>query len=262
MVMQDTSKKAWVVTPNPNPSAKFGLFCFPYAGGGPSIFQSWLYQLPMYVELHAVQPPGRGSRLMEPAYTEIEPLIETLAGVLEGYLDRAFAFFGHSMGALIAFELARYLRQQHQVMPAHLFLSACGAPHIPNPKAVIHTLPEAEFRAELRRLNGTPPEVLEHPELMQLLSPNIRADFMLCERYQYLPESPLDCPITVFGGLQDTEVSRERLERWSEQTRCSFMLRMFPGDHFFVNKSGPSLLSMISQALASVANSSQTWREQ
>lgn len=186
---------------------------------------------------------------MEPPFTRLSPLIQALAQALFPLLDKPFAFFGHSLGALVSFELARRLRREYAVQPVCLFISADRAPQIPNRDPVIHTLPEGEFLVELCRLNGTPREVLEDEELRQIMLPLLRADFAVYETYGYLTEPPLNCPISAFGGLQDHRVSRGDLEAWREQTSVSFSLRMFPGDHFFLNTTQPPLLGALSQEL-------------
>src|SRR5262249_55388812 len=145
------------------------------------------------------------------------------------------AFFGHSMGAMISFELARYLRRKHRLSPHHLFVSGRRAPQIPMTEAPSYNLPESGFYEKLRLLNGTPTEVLEQPELMELVLPMLRADFSVVETYAYTTDAPLDCPVTAFGGLQDHRVERGMLEAWREQTTSTFTLRMLPGDHFFLN---------------------------
>jgi medium-chain acyl-[acyl-carrier-protein] hydrolase len=186
---------------------------------------------------------------MEPPVTRLSPLIEALAEALFPLLDIPFAFFGHSMGALVSFELARRLRRESAVQPIRLFISADRAPQIPNRDPPIHSLPEGEFLVELCRLNGTPREVLEDDELRAIMLPLLRADFAVYETYEYSTEPPLDCPISAFGGLQDQRVSRDDLEAWRDQTSVAFSLRMFPGDHFFLNTTRPSLLEALSQEL-------------
>jgi surfactin synthase thioesterase subunit len=193
-----------------------------------------------------VQLPGREGRLREPPFARLAPLLDALAPALIPFMGMPFAFFGHSMGALIAFELARHLRRSRQPGPAYLAVSGFPAPQIPDHDPPIHQLPDAQFIHALARLNGTPTEVLEHAELMQLMLPALRADFALCEEYRYVAEAPLTCPIAAFGGLQDHEAPCERLEPWREQTSADFALRMLPGDHFFLNGARPSLC----QALA------------
>jgi surfactin synthase thioesterase subunit len=240
---------SWITCHKPIPQARLRLFCFPYAGGGVSIFRAWSDGLPADVEVCPVQLPGRGTRLMEPPFTRLSPLIQALAEALFPLLDKPFAFFGHSLGALVSFELARQLRRQYAVQPVRLFISADRAPQIPNRDPPIHSLPEGEFLVELRRLNGTPREVLEDEELRQIMLPLLRADFAVYETYGYSTEPPLNCPISAFGGLQDHRVSRGDLEAWRDQTSVSVSLRMFPGDHFFLNTTQASLLGALSQEL-------------
>ena len=186
---------------------------------------------------------------MESPFTRLSPLVYTLTEALLPHLTTPFAFFGHSMGALIGFELARQLRRQHGPSPVHLFVSGREAPQLPSLEPPIHALPEPQFIAELQRFNGTPKEVLEHPDLMQLLIPTLRADFAVCETYTYISDAPIDCSISAFGGLQDHEVSCEQLEAWRDQSRASFSLCMFPGDHFFLDTAEPLLLKTIAQLL-------------
>ena len=240
---------SWIIRRKPNPQARLRLFCFPYAGGGVSIFRGWPDGLPADVEVCPVQLPGRGTRLMEPPFTRLAPLIQALAQALSPLLDKPFAFFGHSLGALISFELARQLRRQYGVQPARLFISADRAPQIANRDPLTHSLPEGEFMRELRRLKGTPRELLEDQEVIQIMLPILRADFAVYETYGYSTEPALNCPISAFGGLQDQRVSRGDLEAWRDQTSDSFSLRMFPGDHFFLHSTQPVLLRVLCQEL-------------
>jgi medium-chain acyl-[acyl-carrier-protein] hydrolase len=185
---------------------------------------------------------------MERPFTQLLPLVEALAQALVPLLDKPFAFFGHSLGALVAFELARRIRREYGLHPARLFFSASRAPQIPHRSSPIHTLPEKEFLAELRRLNGMPCELLEHKELMEIMLPILRADFAVYETYVYTSEPPLNCPISAFGGLQDHTVKDNDLEAWRAETNASFSLRMFPGNHFFLQQ--PLLLQVLSRELA------------
>jgi len=237
----------WISCRQLGPKTRLRLFCFPYAGAGALIFRTWSDGLPADVEVCPVQLPGRGTRLMERPFTQLSPLIEALAQALVPFLDKPFAFFAHSLGALVSFELARRVRRQYGVHPLRLFVSAGRAPQIPHRGPRIHTLPDKEFLMELRRLNGTPSELLGHEELMEIMLPVLRADFALYETYLYSTEPPLNCPITAFGGLQDHRVSDSDLEAWSAQTSVSFSKRMFPGDHFFLKQ--PLLLRVLSQEL-------------
>ena len=240
--MTSTYTTPWFTSQRPNPRARLRLFCFPYAGGGAAIYRLWPQNLPSEVEVCVTHLPGRGTRLREPAFTSLDVLVDAAAEAIAPSLDKPFAFFGHSMGAMISFELARRLRDQGQPQPAHLFVSGRQAPQLPNLDPISHNLPEEELHRELLRLNGTPREVLEHPELMELMLPLLRADFSVVETYNYRPGIPLDCSLTVFGGLRDKEVSREQLEAWREQTVGEFALRMLPGDHFFLNDAQAQML--------------------
>src|SRR5689334_12399770 len=225
----------WFTSQRPNAGARLRLFCFPYAGGGAAIYRLWPQSLPSEVEACMAQLPGRGTRLREEPFTNLDALVAAVAEAIAPLLDKPFALFGHSMGAMISFELARRLREQGQPQPSHLFISGRRAPQLPNDDPISYNLPDAELGQELLRLNGTPKEVLEHPELMELMLPLLRADFSVVETYDYRPGVPLDCPLTVFGGLRDAEVSREQLDAWREQTTGEFALRMLPGDHFFLS---------------------------
>lgn len=225
------------------------LFCFPYAGGAAVVYHSWQQNLPKSVEVCPIELPGRGARHKDKPFMRIEPLVDELAEALLPYFDRPLAFFGHSLGALLSFELARKLRRDHNLMPSYLFVSGDAAPQVRTSDSARHEMPEAEFIEELYRLNGTPPEVLKNPELMQILGPVLRADFAICESYEYSIEPPLDCPITAFGGLNDREVSRQELDLWREQTSAAFSLRMLPGDHFFINSAKSLLLQILYRQL-------------
>jgi len=239
----------WLSCPRRNPQAHVRLFCFPYAGGNAQIYRAWPSSLPPVAEVHMVHLPGRGTRVLETPFTRLGPLVEEAAEALLPLLDKPFAFFGHSMGALIGFELARLLREAHGLTPAQLWVSGRRAPQVREDEPPTHDLPEPEFIEELRRLNGTPQEALEHPELLQLIIPLLRADFSVCETYDYRQSPPLDCPITAYGGLEDKDVSREQLEAWREQTISSFKLRMLPGDHFFLHSAHALLMEALSQEL-------------
>jgi len=204
------------------------------------------------VEVYAIQLPGREGRLVEEPFKSLSQLIEVLGPVLLSSLDRPFVFFGHSLGASVGFELARWLRRHYQMMPAILFVAGRRAPHLLETDPPIHDLPDKEFLEELRTLKGTPPEVLTNPELMQLIRPMLSADFAMSHNYEYVPEPPLECPIIAFGGLEDKDVTKDYLDGWREHTSASFTLRMLPGDHFFLHTSQPTMLHMLAKDLLPV----------
>ncbi len=239
----------WIAIPKPNPQANLRLFCFPYAGGSSTIFHSWLNQLPNNMEICPIELPGRGSKIQLAPLNRLEPIVKELSLQIQPYLDKPFAFFGHSMGGLVSFELTRLLSNKYGVNPVHLFISARRAPQLSNLEPPIHSLPESEFITELRRYNGTPTAVLENQELMELFLPILRADFAVLETYIYHHKSPLKSPISVFGGLQDSKVTVEQLEAWREQTTNHFSLHMLPGEHFFINDNQSQILNIISTSL-------------
>jgi len=253
----NSAQSTWLAYHQPNPHATLRLFCFPYAGGSALVFNKWRHSLPSFVEVCPVQLPGRGSRLHAPPFTDIHELVRAAGAALQPYFNMPFAFFGHSMGASISFELARLLRREGRRLPLHLFLSGRRAPHIEDREPPLYNLPEAELLNELRRLNGTPKEVLDHPELMQMMLPLLRADFSVAETYVCESEAPLDTPFTVFGGLADEDVTQDDLNAWRMHSTGSFKLRMLAGDHFFLNSSQPTLLRLLFQELNSLMTSNR-----
>lgn len=240
----------WFICPQPGPQAHMRLFCFPYAGGNAALYLPWARLMPTTIEVVAVQLPGRAERLREPPHTALGPLVESLAAAIEPCLDRPFGFFGHSMGALIAFELARTLQLHYNRRPACLIVSGHRAPQLPAHRPPIHDSPEAELIEQLRHLNGTPREVFEHNELLQLVLPLLRADFAVCESYRYHPAPALACPILALGGLEDRDISREALEAWAIQTTAGCRVRMLPGDHFFLTSARQLVLQVVARELS------------
>lgn len=247
-----TAQDRWIARRSPAPAARLRLFCFPYAGGGATIYRGWQQSLPAEVDVCPVQLPGRENRLAEPPFDRIEPLVRTLADVLAPLMELPFAFYGYSNGALIGYELARELRRRGMRAPEHLFAAACPAPHLPDRDPPIHALPDGELVAEIRRLNGTPDEVLRSDELMQLLIPLLRADAAIHETYVHAPEPPLDVPVTAIGGTDDPKADRAEMEAWGEHTRAGFALRMVPGDHFFIHSAPSVVLRDLAQDLHAV----------
>jgi medium-chain acyl-[acyl-carrier-protein] hydrolase len=244
----------WFPFVRPNPGARLRLFCFPFAGGGASVFREWSDGLPIDVDVWATQLPGRETRYRQPAYVRMDRLVANLAAAVHPHLDRPFALFGHSMGSLVALELARELRR-HDRPPAGLVVAGHAAPHRPPRRPPLHALLNAEFRDELRRLNGTPAAVLDNDELMQAVLPTVRADFALCETYIVRDEPPLDCPILALGGGDDPRVSAEDLEAWRTFTRDRFEVQILPGDHFFIQSHRPAVLAAVARFLEPLQSS-------
>ncbi|MEL6453129.1 MAG: alpha/beta fold hydrolase [Cyanobacteria bacterium J06623_5] len=235
-----SSINRWLVRPLPQPQARLRLFCFAFAGGSAWIFRPWAAQLAQLlsepIDICAIELPGRGKRLAEPPITSLADLIPTLGAQLLPLLDRPFAFFGHSMGALIAFELCHWLRQTVQLIPAHLWVSAARAPQLAIEPPLMHRLSKADFIDRLQHYQGTPISVLNNAELMDLMLPVLRADFTLLETYQYQPKGLLDCPITGLWGQQDNIVSQAEVAAWRVHT-LQFDLSAISGDHFFMQQS-------------------------
>jgi surfactin synthase thioesterase subunit len=228
--------------------AAFRLFCFHYAGSGASIFQSWTRWLPARVELVAVQLPGRENRLDEPLLYSMERVTTPLVAALPPLLDKPFAFFGHSTGALIGFELARVLRRRGLPQPRLLIVSGQDAPPV-KPAVIRHVLPDPEFIEVLRGCNGTPDLVLRNPALLELLLPRIRADGAVYETYAYERQAPLDCRIVLFHGAEDNMVNSAELAAWEVETRHSFQRYCFPGGHFFLHDQEDAVAARINQEL-------------
>lgn len=226
---------SWVLSPRPNPQATLRLFCFPYAGVGPSVYRPWLAALPAHIEPRVIQLPGREGRWREPALRNISEIADRVAAAIESQLHGPFVFYGHSLGALISFEVTRRLRAAGKPLPRHLFVGAHRGPQMPNPHSAISHLPDEPFVAEVRqRYDGIPQAVLDNPELLELMLPCLRADFHAFETYEYRADAPLDCAVSAFGGDQDGYVRSHEVAGWREQTTGRFRVRVIPGNHFFM----------------------------
>jgi medium-chain acyl-[acyl-carrier-protein] hydrolase len=229
--------------------ARLRLFCFPYAGGGASVYRCFPEHLPSDVDVCPIQFPGREGRWGEPPFTRMPPLITTLADVLRPLCDVPFALFGHSLGAYVAFELARELHRRQAPLPRHLFVSGARAPHIPDPAPHIHRLPDPLLLPRLLEYDRMPSAISGNAEYLQLFLPILRADFELYETYVYLPQDPLDCPIAAFAGLQDRKVSSPAVAQWKLHTKSAFTFHAFPGDHFFIFRHQKSALASVTRQL-------------
>lgn len=250
--MNKIANNPWFAYAKPRPAAQLRLFCLPFAGGSAATFRNWANMLPGFVEVCPIQLPGRGARLLEQPFTSMQSLVDAIEPLISANLDKPFAFFGHSMGATISFELIHKLRFERGLEPVHFFVSGRQAPQIPERDPITFNLPRLEFIQELRRLEGTPPEILDNQELLELLLPVLRADFELIQTYEYVAKPRLKCPITVLGGIADKDVSREQLEAWREQSSGPFRMRLFPGNHFFLQTEEKSVLQTIVEQLSSL----------
>jgi surfactin synthase thioesterase subunit len=230
--------------------ARLRLFCFPFAGGGSAFYRTWPNGLPDGVDIVAIRPPGRESRLRERPHSRLESLVEAATEALEPMLDLPFAFFGHSMGGLLAYELARRLRARAMSAPLHLFVSGYRAPHRPAHHPPIHQADAPTILTRLRNLNGTPAAFFDNQELVEMMLPGIRADFSVLETYVFETGEPLECPISAFGGYHDSEATEADVAAWRGYTNNTFTLRMIPGGHFFVMSHQPQILQAIEEDLA------------
>ncbi len=249
MQQSNTDLGIWVYQQAATSSCKMRLFCLPYAGSGAAIYRLWAEELPPDVELCRIQLPGRESRLRESPYDCLAELVDVLTQVIRPLLDVPFAFFGHSMGALVSFELARAVRRVHGVAPEHLFVSAWRAPQ-QTLGTCLHQLPDREFIAEMQaRFAGIPNAILQEREILDIMLPILRADLAVCETYEYKQGEPLTCPISVFGGQDDHWIRPSDLEAWSSQTSAGFDVQMYPGDHFFINDQRRSIVHNVARVL-------------
>jgi medium-chain acyl-[acyl-carrier-protein] hydrolase len=241
--MPPTPSRAFIVRRRTQPPA-LRLFCFPYAGGGAGIYRPWQDLLPPQVEVVAVQPPGREQRLAEPAYSRVEPLLDHLMAGIEPLLDVPCIFFGYSLGATVAFELAQRLTARGQA-PRALVVAARQAPHLPSRRKPIHHLPQDQFLAGLRELEGTPVEILEHPEMMALLTPMLRADFAMAETTPVGPRPALPCRLLAWAGQRDPDLLPEDVEAWQRYGDPS-EFETFEGGHFFLHEQRAGVLERLS----------------
>lgn len=215
-------------------SPNLRLFCFPFAGGSATAFHPWTSSLPVGVELCAIQLPGRGMRFKDKPYVRMGDLITDLENSISCLLDKPFIFYGHSMGSIIVFELIRKMIENNRSMPKHIVVSGRRAPQIGYNEPQIHKLSESDFIAKLKEYNGTPQEIYENKELLDLVLPILRTDFEMLETWEYIEKDPFSIPLSVCGGVEDDRAPRDMLEAWGAHTTASFDCQMFKGGHFFL----------------------------
>ncbi|HET9181034.1 MAG TPA: thioesterase domain-containing protein [Candidatus Angelobacter sp.] len=231
----------WFEHLSPSSQPALRVFCLPYAGGSADVYRPWQRWFSTEVDLCLVHLPGRAKRIGERPFCRMDALVNAIADRIEPELRVPYALYGHSMGGLVAFELARELSRRRLSAPRSLIVSGSRPPHVPNIGPPIAGLPDEQFIAELRRLKGTQPEILDNPQLMEIFNSVLRADFELLETYPYVAGEPLQCPISVYCGLQDEKITPECSQGWQSHTSGAFTLRRFEGDHFFIRTSEPSL---------------------
>ena len=252
---------AWLNRIAPRKWASARLFCFAYAGGGPSIFRLWPAGLPHQLDVCAVQLPGRQNRLNEPPIASIPKIVEALTVAMSPFLDMPYALFGHSMGAVLAWEVARTLVLRGGQEPTYLFVSGRRAPHIEDTAPPLHKLTDDDFVRELnRRYGGIPTELLRDRDVLGLLLPGLRSDIAALETFTPASRPPLRCPISAFGGSHDPQTPHAYLEAWRKETSNAFRVRIFPGDHFFLDQRRPEVLAELTANLLPVLGAAMEWR--
>ena len=248
----------WIVAPRPNRSAAVRLVCFPHAGGGVASFRGWAERLPT-ADVSIVQLPGRGTRLREPLVQSLTDAASGIADSIIGAPPMPLVLFGHSLGALIAFETARRLRDRGWPLLA-LFVSGRRAPGLADPLTPIASLPVEAFVAEARqRYEAIPDAVLADADMMQLLLPGLRADCAMLETYRYEPGAPLACPIVACGGSADRHASRLELDAWRRETRSRFSLHTFGGGHFYLHDEREAVTTLIANQLTVLVGAMTRW---
>lgn len=229
----------------PAPGTHLRLICFPFAGGGASLFHPWQSLVPRDVQVCPVELPGRDSRYNEPPRRDLRGLVQELVRAVDCFVDCPYALFGHSLGGLLAFELARELRSLGKPAPVRFFASACRAPQLPSRREPIHGLEDERFLEQLTRLTGLSTNQKADFEIVRLLVPVLKADFEMSDTYRYVAEPAFTFPITALGGNQDGLVAAGDLVAWHLQTAGSFRLRLLPGGHLFLRSSPGRVLKMI-----------------
>ncbi|MEQ9366331.1 MAG: alpha/beta fold hydrolase [Leptospirales bacterium] len=249
--------EAWFIREVERPLAALDLFCFPPAGGTSGLYRNWHRALPESIQVHAIELPGREARFSETPFQNMGGLLDELVPKIESarHPNRPFVLFGHSMGASIAFETTRRLRERNGAPPALLCLSGRKPPQTPERFALMHDLSESDFIDGLRAYGGTPEAVLQNEELMELFVPLLRADFSLFETWPYEPQPPLRVPFAVFGGEDDPRALRGELQAWRIHTAADFRLRMLPGGHFFLRDEEALMLDALGETILSQVKS-------
>ncbi|MFI6846261.1 thioesterase domain-containing protein [Kitasatospora sp. NBC_00085] len=239
----------WTVAAPGAPEAGLRLFCFAHAGGGPTLFRSWQREFGQDVDIRPILLPGREARAREQPFRRMTDIIGPMCDGLLPSLDRPFALFGHSLGAVLAYEAAREFAARGWGEPRHLVVSARRAPHLPSRRARLHDLPQDQFTAAVAGMGGTPAEVLAHPGLLNAFAPGLRADFEVNETYTPLPGGLLACPVSAVVGRSDSEVDPDEMAGWRDTTRGGFDLRVVDGGHFYLKEDPGELLALIRERL-------------
>lgn len=227
---------------------KISLFCFPYAGGSATIYNKWRKYIDSCIEIVPVELSGRGKRFNEPLYDNINDVVDDMYHILKESINGPYALFGHSMGSVIAYDLAYRISNSDLPNPEYLFLSGRKPPHIEKREKIIHTLPDEEFKNEIINMGGTEKEVFENKQLLELFLPIMRSDFRIVENYRYMEKSPLDIKIIgLYGDEEDIDYSEAK--EWSIHTRKDCRIFEMKGNHFFINDSTKEIVNILNNVL-------------
>jgi medium-chain acyl-[acyl-carrier-protein] hydrolase len=239
----------WICTDSLR-SERLNLFCFPHAGGSALIYRDWQKFASDLINVCPIELPGRGRRIMDELFQELHTAVKATALALHSVCRRKpFAIFGHSLGALLAYEVERFFEEEFNIRAQLLIVSGTCPPHLQKRETVKWNLPAADLLEEIRSLGGTPPELLDNPSVIDFLLPIIRADFRMVETYEWQQRDPLDCPILAMGGISDPGATRDDICAWRCHTNDRFSFSMFEGDHFYIGPAGRDVVRKILRAL-------------
>jgi medium-chain acyl-[acyl-carrier-protein] hydrolase len=250
-VVSNAKLSPWLYPIIRSDESPIAMICFPYAGSGASIYRGWSKLFSTEVDLYAVQAPGRETRFTEPFVSTIQELATAAALAIQSVTDKPIVLFGHSLGSACAYETARVLEGRGRT-PELLIVSGRQCPGTPSKRAPISHLSDSQFLNQVRHYNGTPTEILENAELMEVLLPLIRSDFALAERYRPAPSPTLNCPMLALGSVDDEWLDVETLEQWATLTQGPFETHWFAGDHFYLNRHAQELVSFIKEKMVSL----------
>ena len=224
------------------------LFCLPYAGGSGSIFNRWKSELNSFIDVIPIELAGRGKRFTEPLYTDFDEAVNDIFNIVKNDLEDPYSFFGHSMGSMLIYELCHKIKEKGMSSAVHIFFSGSKAPNILREEELIHKLPRDEFKQKVIELGGTPEELFENEELLDLFLPILKADFRIVEEYKYIEKIKLDCNITILYGKEEYS-NMAKITDWKRHTKNSCNIFGFEGGHFFINKKEYEVLKVINNTL-------------
>ncbi|VAW80210.1 hypothetical protein MNBD_GAMMA12-2521 [hydrothermal vent metagenome] len=247
------NNQQWIKCYRESSQSKLKVFCFPFAGGSASAYRLWKDYLSEEIDVYAIQLPGREERISDPLLTDLKASVKEIADEILPLLDKDFVFFGHSMGAVMALELAHILEQQNKI-PRQVIVSARCSPLLVDPETQIHQLSDKGFVQAIRDYNGTSEIVLQNKELMAMFLPILRADFSMSETYQYSQTKPLSCPLTAICGIEEKELEEHHITGWQAVTTGAFTTKMFAGGHFFIKDEIEVVLPYLNNVLNDLIN--------